>query len=351
MSDVSVVMCTYNGAGFVEEQLRSILDQTTPPAEIVVYDDRSTDATPDIVRRVGAGTDVPIRFSVNASRLGFADNFLAACRAATGTYIAFSDQDDRWMPRKLEAARTALVEYGACLCTHAVELIDAAGNVLSTPSGGAGATLLERPDPFGNFYGFTMTFERSLLNRIPADVRGLDPHSPGAPLSHDRWVYFLATTFGRTVVLDEPLAQYRQHAGQLYGGEQARGLGERIATKIAVGERQSAYLAAFAAHLADLLESSPPGVETDAWRSGAARWRRLHNRYTDRARFYGRSSAWARAATLLSSCSRRAYTEPSAGGLGHRRLLEDVAVALVSALPASRRPTPPTDHLKLESAR
>ncbi len=336
MNDVSVVMCTYNGAAFVEEQLASILSQTHAPAEIIVRDDGSTDSTLDIVRRIVAASHIPVRCAVNATRLGFADNFLTACRAAKGTYIAFSDQDDRWKDRKLELSCEALERRHANLCVHPVELIDSAGALISRQASTGAEKLLERPDPLGNFYGFTMTFRRSLLDKIPAGLRGLDPHTRGAPLSHDRWVYFLATTFGRTVILGEHLAQYRQHGDQLYGGERARSLGERITTKIAAGEAQSVYLAEFAAHLSRLLSTPPAGEDITAWRTGESRWRRLEKTYLRRAHFYGRRSTMKRASSLIGNVQEGIYAPQASGGLGGRGLLEDVTVVLASGL-AGRR--------------
>lgn len=103
--DVTVVMCTYNGERYVEEQLRTILAQTLPPAEVVVSDDGSTDKALHIVESVAQTCDIPVRVHRNADRLGYAENFLQACGHVRTRYIAFSDQDDEWAPTKLATAR------------------------------------------------------------------------------------------------------------------------------------------------------------------------------------------------------------------------------------------------------
>lgn len=336
MTGISVVMCTYNGERFVEEQLRSILGQTLRPAEVVVSDDGSTDATLDVVRAVAATSDVPVAVHRNAGRLGFADNFLRACDRATGRYIAFSDQDDRWAPRKLEASFTALLRHGAQLCTHPVELIDSRG---APVEGGRPKPQPTRvieplaPNPWGNFYGFTMFFERSLLGLIPGDRRGADPHAQDEVLSHDRWVYFLATTFGRTVVLGECLAAYRQHDAQMYGGEKGRTLRERLATKVSTGQRQARYLATVAAHRAEVLESlAPGGAGGERWRAGAARWRTIESHLRNRARLYEPMSGRARLGLLTANVRGGAYGGYGNGGLGVRRLVEDAAVSVVTGI-------------------
>lgn len=330
-SDVSVIMCTYNGERFVEQQLRSILDQTQPPAEIVVSDDGSTDRTLDIVESIAATADVPVRLCRNSDRLGFADNFLSACDQAACPYIAFSDQDDVWNPRKLELGRRSLRDEGAVLCVHPVELIDCNGAVVGDSHRETGPARVMPPlvaDPLGNFYGFTMMFDRSLLERIPRGKRGLDPYTPDVVLSHDRWVYFLATTFGRTVVLADDLAGYRQHDCQLYGGPEERTPAQRIASKLATGQSQAQYLARLAGHRAALLESLEPADEGLA-RTGAARWRALESHFLDRARLHDDMPPPRRFRALLDAARRGTYRGFRRGGLGPRRLLEDLVVTVL----------------------
>ncbi|WP_370281997.1 glycosyltransferase [Plantibacter sp. M259] len=72
---VSVALCTYNGAVFLEEQLASMLAQTVLPGEIVVSDDGSTDGTSAIVERFAAESSVPVRVLRNPSPLGVTRNF------------------------------------------------------------------------------------------------------------------------------------------------------------------------------------------------------------------------------------------------------------------------------------
>ena len=74
---------------------------TYPIAEIIVQDDGSTDNTVNILRQYAER--VPqMQIHVNEKNLGFNRNFHTACLRATADYIAISDQDDVWMPNKLE---------------------------------------------------------------------------------------------------------------------------------------------------------------------------------------------------------------------------------------------------------
>ncbi|WP_207492113.1 glycosyltransferase [Aridibaculum aurantiacum] len=98
---VSVIMCTHNGAKYVKEQLTSILHQTYPLHELLVFDDMSTDDTVEIIQETIQ--DYPFaKLHRNETNLGFTKNFETAFKAATGDVIAVSDQDDVWIKEKIE---------------------------------------------------------------------------------------------------------------------------------------------------------------------------------------------------------------------------------------------------------
>ena len=98
---VSIVMCTYNGYGYLKEQLDSLCKQTYPSIEIIICDDRSTDNSYTLLEQYAAA-DKRISLYQNESNLGYALNFTRACRHAKGTYIAIADQDDVWHPDKIK---------------------------------------------------------------------------------------------------------------------------------------------------------------------------------------------------------------------------------------------------------
>ena len=341
MSGISVVMCTFNGEPYIRQQMESIFAQTLAPLEIIVSDDGSADRTLEIIQSMAGETEIPIRVYRNSGRLGFADNFLQACDHANGQYIAFSDQDDKWSPRKLEMSAGALESNGARLCVHRVHKINSQGERIPGPPQVLPQTGVVEPlrsHPWGNFLGFTMLFERSLLDYFPRGSRGRDPHSRDSPLSHDRWVYFLAATFGRIFVLDESLAEYRQHDGQLYGGTKDRSIAERVTTKLASGREQALYLADLAAHRASLLESLVPAGQLPSDQptpesAGANWWRTIELHLNGSSGLYlGRRTAH-RFALLLRNILSGSYRSFRHGGLGRGRFVEDVVVVGLMGLP------------------
>ena len=93
---VSVVMCTYNGEKYLREQMDSILAQTYPIHEIIVCDDCSTDGTMNILQEYA--TKFPfIKVHRNTRNKGCNQNF----HDILVDYIAISDQDDIWFPKKI----------------------------------------------------------------------------------------------------------------------------------------------------------------------------------------------------------------------------------------------------------
>jgi glycosyltransferase involved in cell wall biosynthesis len=92
---LSVAMCTYNGAQYIEKQLLSILNQELPINEIVICDDGSNDDTLEKVENIAANyQDVAWKILQNAPQLGVTKNFEKAITLCTGDIIFLSDQDD-----------------------------------------------------------------------------------------------------------------------------------------------------------------------------------------------------------------------------------------------------------------
>lgn len=133
-SKVSILMATYNGARFLDEQLQSILNQTHQNLEIIIQDDGSTDNTMEILRRYQA-EDARIQIHQNIKNLGINANFYSLIEKSTGDYIAISDQDDVWLLDKIEVLLNSI--GNASLIYTDSALIDAKGKAL-------GYTLLER---------------------------------------------------------------------------------------------------------------------------------------------------------------------------------------------------------------
>ena len=99
---ISVVMATFNGGKYLQEQLKSILEQSLEPDEIIICDDCSTDNTADVIRSMKKMSKIPIHFWNNKEHLGYGQNFRQAINRASGDIIFLCDQDDVWVKNKIE---------------------------------------------------------------------------------------------------------------------------------------------------------------------------------------------------------------------------------------------------------
>lgn len=99
----SVIIATYNGSKFIEEQLNSILAQSIQPDEVVITDDGSKDDTRDIIQKYIDDHDLNESWHlyVNEKNKGYAKNFLDGAMLTTGDIVFFCDQDDIWIPDRI----------------------------------------------------------------------------------------------------------------------------------------------------------------------------------------------------------------------------------------------------------
>lgn len=220
---ISVVMAACEGAPYIEAQLGSILPQLGAADEVVICDDASRDDTVGRIRAIG---DARLRVLENAQRLGYVANFERAARAASGEYLFFSDQDDVWLPRKVETLLAALA-HAPCVASDAV-VVDARLQVLH-PSyfalrrvhGFSPVAIFLRPP----IIGATMACHRAFLERLLPFPRGVP---------HDFWLSLNAALRGRLHVVREPLILYRRHGAvaslSATGGHRrlSAALGERV---------------------------------------------------------------------------------------------------------------------------
>ena len=106
----SVALCAFNGEKFIQQQLDSILQQSSAIHEIVVCDDLSTDDTFKILQKYQNQHPNLFRIFQNESNLGYVKNFEKAITLCTGDLIFLSDQDDIWFETKVERVEKYLSE-------------------------------------------------------------------------------------------------------------------------------------------------------------------------------------------------------------------------------------------------
>jgi succinoglycan biosynthesis protein ExoO len=121
---VSVVIPAYNAQETIERAIRTVLDQTTPPYEVIVVDDASTDGTRDLVAALAA-REPRLRLMPSSPNAGPAHCRNIGFAAAGGDWIAIQDSDDAWRPDRLEKMLAAAYEHRADLVADNMLLYDA----------------------------------------------------------------------------------------------------------------------------------------------------------------------------------------------------------------------------------
>lgn len=219
---ISVAMCTYNGAPYLEQQLASIGAQLRLPDELVVCDDKSADATQSILERFAGSAPFPVRIFTHPRNLGTTKNFEAAIGRCSGDTIVLADQDDVWMREKLARLEHAFQDRPdlGCVFTNAVvtgadlepmgpDLWDAVGfsrRERNHVAQGRGFPVLLRHNVAT---GATMAFR--------AELRELVLPIPVSGWVHDEWIALIAAAVCAVEAIDEPLIKYRQHGGNQIG--------------------------------------------------------------------------------------------------------------------------------------
>lgn len=218
---VRIVMATCNGARFLAAQLQSFVDQDHTNWSLVVGDDGSTDDTRAILADFAARHPQHRVDIVDGPGQGAAANFLTQVAQAVraGDWLAFSDQDDVWMPHKITRALHQMSQH-----THPDDIAMYAARTQLTNADLEPQRMSPRhirPTGFRNalvqniLAGNTIVLNpkaAGLLARcVPAAVQARVPF-------HDWWTYLLITAAGGRVVLDDdPVLFYRQHAGNMLG--------------------------------------------------------------------------------------------------------------------------------------
>jgi glycosyltransferase involved in cell wall biosynthesis len=236
VKQLSVAMATLNGERFLGEQLASLAGQTAPPAELVVHDDGSSDATLDVLAEFARESPFPVRVERGERRLGFADAFLAAARWCTGELIAFCDQDDVWLPHKLERCQAAFARGDVLVAIHSSEVVDArlepTGKRYPDVRMDETAPPLET-DPWLAVRGMSMVVDARLLALADPEDRPPSHYLEGASMHHDEWLYALGRGLGGVAFIAQPLALYRQHGANVAGAP--GGAGARARERFTTG--------------------------------------------------------------------------------------------------------------------
>lgn len=216
MKRVNIILSTYNGQRYLSTQLDSIFNQTYSNIVLYVRDDGSTDSTVTILEEYQNkyGSDKLKIIYDDLGNLGYVKSFLNIIRnTSEAEYYAFCDQDDYWLPNKIERAvqHLEMVEKDKCaLYTGAYSVCDGDLNVIDSWHRPTEAKKLNVGKTLslydgGWLLGFTCVFNKC-LKELAFDNQAVEMYS------HDIWVQTVDVAFNGNLLIDSEVTSYfRRH--------------------------------------------------------------------------------------------------------------------------------------------
>ena len=208
---VYILLSTFNGENYLNEQIESLRRQINIEFKILVRDDGSTDSTPQIL---DGWSKKGVLTWYKGENMGYARSFLNLLRTAPDAdYYAFCDQDDIWLPDKLECALNKLDKMPTPVKLYCSNLY--------VYRNGANEGLWWNFEPEINLYralvqnivtGCTAVFSKSLRDIVKNNL-------PGSIALHDFWLYHTALLFGSVYFDSQAHIYYRQHGKNQIGAK------------------------------------------------------------------------------------------------------------------------------------
>lgn len=223
---IDILLASYNGEKYISEQIDSILNQTYKDWFLYIKDDCSTDNTLNIISNYEKSYKDKIKVITSEIKSGSAkDNFFSMLKYSENEYIMTCDQDDVWLPDKIEITLNKMQEVEQAdnnvpILVHTdLKVVDEKLNIIAE-SLMKMQNLDFRRDKLNNLLvqnivtGCTVMVNRKLLNYIKL--------VPRQAIMHDWWMALLASALGIVYFIDTPTVLYRQHKNNDVGAKNVK---------------------------------------------------------------------------------------------------------------------------------
>lgn len=223
MSEISIVMATYNGSFFLKKQIESIIncdrfDELVK--EFIISDDNSTDDTLMIINEYASNKSFRIKILKNEISKGVIGNFTNGIRNSEGEFIVLSDQDDIWekdklnslysVAKKINEKDTPLVIVSDSSLINSDDR-EIASSFFKENHINLNSSIKPQSLVVKNFaQGCVMLFNKRMKDTI-------DFNNNNGWIMHDWWILLIASKIGHIGVLNKPLVKYRIHSGNVVG--------------------------------------------------------------------------------------------------------------------------------------
>lgn len=215
---VDVLMATYNGEKYIEEQIESILNQTYKNIQLIISDDCSTDRTREILKKYENNEKIKIFYQ--EENLGYVKNFEFLLKNVKNDLYMLSDQDDVWKSEKIEKAVEKLRTENLNLVFGDLEVVDENLNTIYKSFDKYMKVDRKINKCIGNYKlqylyncitGCTILSKKEFLKEIlplPTDSKYM---------LHDYWIGLIVSLHGKIGYINETYIKYRQHGNNQVG--------------------------------------------------------------------------------------------------------------------------------------
>jgi glycosyltransferase involved in cell wall biosynthesis len=207
---ISVLLPAYNCASTLREAAGSVLAQSEGDFELIIVNDGSTDSTPRVLDELAA-QDARVR-PVHQANGGIVNALNTALAHARGEFVARMDGDDLSHPERFARQVAHLRADGGCVCVGTLyRLMDAQGRITSVQN----PIRNFRQTDLGRFPPHVATLPHPSIMLRRADLQRLGGYRHGFSHAEDYDLFLRLAEIGRLGVVQQPLLDYRVHAGSL----------------------------------------------------------------------------------------------------------------------------------------
>lgn len=216
---IDVLLATYNGEKYIREQIESILNQTYKNIKLIISDDCSNDGTVNILKEYEE-KDNRVKLIIQQENLGVVKNIEFLLNQVENELYMLSDQDDVWLPEKIEKSVTKLREEKADLVFGDLEVVDRELKTMY-PSFGDFMLLNKKINKYIGTYkvnylyncvtGCTVISKKKFIKDI------LPLPTTSKYLLHDHWIALMVSLKGKLAYMPEKYIKYRQHGNNEVG--------------------------------------------------------------------------------------------------------------------------------------
>lgn len=217
MDTVDILLATYNGGRFLREQLKSLAEQTHTDWQVLARDDSSRDDTPDLLQEFAGENPNRVKVIADAKgSLGASGNFAELLQHSTSDYTMFCDQDDVWLPQKIELSLAKVAELERVHGKQTPLLVHTDLKVVAPDLAIISGSLWQH-QYLNPAHG--QIWQRLLLQNVVTGCTVIANKAlreavlpiPKAAIMHDWWLALGAALVGRIEYIPEATVLYRQH--------------------------------------------------------------------------------------------------------------------------------------------